>query len=164
MVSKRARGGVGYGLLLLVVVFAVQAACSGSRKPAKAEPATQPAASQPASERVLVRIGDRAVVTQGEVEKLVANKQPSQRRSAAYESLGIITTNKLFLLYLEDHPGFVTEPDIQKEIDADMKKMRMKSQEDWKKSLADSGISWESYLDLARIRSGRSRLGREAPS
>lgn len=161
MVSKRARGGAGYGLLLLAVVFAVQAACSGSRRPAKAEPATQPAATQPSSERILVRIGDKAVVTQAEVEALVRNQQPARRRAAAYDALGKLATNKLFQLYLEDHPGFVTEADVQKEIDADMKKMRMKSQEDWKKSLAESNISWESYLDLARIRSGRSKFAIE---
>lgn len=157
--------GAWYGgelvLAAAVVVCLMQAACSGSKGTADQEPSSRPAASRPSAERILLRIGDRAVVTQAEVEKLLYMKPPAQRGAAAYEALSIVLGNKLFLLYLQDHPDLVTDEDVEKEIQTDLKKLRHKTREELKEGLELSGVGWEEYLGLARIRSGRAKLARQ---
>ncbi|MGQ9651892.1 MAG: peptidylprolyl isomerase [Phycisphaerae bacterium] len=128
----------------------------GVEKPA----ATTAPASQPASERVLIRIGDKAVVTQADVEEILRETPPERRRSSAYKALGLALTNKLFLIYLDEHPDLVTQEDIDREIDKDVKISKVKTIEEMKMNLASSGVSWDEYLRQLRIRLGQGKLSK----
>ncbi len=144
----------------------VQMGCSGSRADVPASAASQPAASQPASERVLIRIikkadpTRKAEVTQADVEKILRNEPLERRRTAARDALFTILNNKTFLFYIQEHPELVTEQDLEKEIATDLKLVKLKSADDFRRSLEESGVTWDEYLGLAKIRAARGKMMR----
>ncbi|NLE60665.1 MAG: hypothetical protein GX616_20155 [Planctomycetes bacterium] len=144
--------------LLSALLIWPQMSCSEQAGGVEKAPTTAPATSQPASERILVRIGDKAVVTQADVEKLLRSMPPEKRRAAAHKALGTVLSNKIFAVYLDEHPDLVTQEDIDREIEKDLKVARVKTVEDLKKGLEESGVGWDDYLVQTRIRSGHSKL------
>ncbi len=159
-----AAGSVQSGKL---IVFALSAllmwppiGCSEQTGGVENPPVTTAPASQPASERVLIRIGDKAVVTQADVEEILRTTPPERRRGSAYKALGTALTNKLFLVYLDEHPDLVTQEDIDREIDKDLKIAKAKTTEEMKMILQSSGVSWDEYLRQLRIRLGQGKLAK----
>ncbi len=144
--------------LLSALLIWPQMSCSEQAGGVEKAPTTAPAASQPASERILLRIGDKAVVTQADVEKLLRSMPPEKRRAAAHKALGTVLSNRIFAVYLDEHPDLVTQEDIDREIEKDLKVARVKTVEDLKKGLEESGVGWDDYLVQTRIRSGHAKL------
>jgi parvulin-like peptidyl-prolyl isomerase len=146
----------GRSFAALVVVFAVvgPVACTQSSgatsERAPAEPRS--AASQPSSERVLMKLGDKATVTQADVEVFLRNSAPANRPALFSSALRNAINDKMMLLYLADHPDVVTQADLDKEIEASVKKARLKDADSLKKSLAVSGVTWEHFENMMRIR------------
>lgn len=144
--------------LLSALLIWPQMSCSEQAGGVEKTPTTAPAASQPASERILVRIGDKAVVTQADVERLLRSMPPEKRRAAAHKALGTVLGNRIFAVYLDEHPDLITQEDIDREIEKDLKVARVKTVEDLRKGLEESGVGWDDYLVQTRIRSGHAKL------
>ncbi|MDM8007608.1 MAG: peptidylprolyl isomerase [Phycisphaerae bacterium] len=157
-----AAGSVPSGKLMAFVLSALLIwPATGCSKPAEGlakESTTKTAASQRASERILVRIGDKAVVTQADVERLLRTMPPEKRRVAAQKALGTVLSNTVFSVYLDEHPELITQEDIDREIQRDVKVAKLKSVEDLKRGLDESGVGWKRYLEQLRIRIGHAKL------
>lgn len=161
MVSRGVWRATVLGLAALGLLFSSQTGCGKAKAAVSKEPAG-PSASQPASERILVRLGDKAVITQAHVENILRNMPPEKRQGSANNALMTLLSQKTFALYVQDHPDLVTPEDLEKEIAFDVKKARVKDAEALKQGFLDAGIQWEEYLELAKSRSVQSKMTLEA--
>lgn len=152
---------IGSAMIGVGAVLYGGGACAQSIPNASA-PASAPA-SRPASEIVLVKIGDRAAITQADFNFAFAG-QPSEvverYKNAVVNQL---IAEKLFEMYLDSHPDLVDEAAIQKELDDAMKAANLSSVEEWDRRLRENaGYGVDLLRRRLRLLKGRSALVRQA--
>jgi hypothetical protein len=158
--TRRLRGLILVWCGVSMAVIGQLGCAGGGRNVAKAGTASPAAASEPSSQRVLLKLGDKETVKQGEVERFLCTLPPEQRRAAFPQVLSNVLNGKMVLLYLQDHPDLVTPEDLDKEIQVSVKKAMVKDVEALKSGLAVSGVTWEEALDMMRIRLVQGKLAR----
>lgn len=102
-------------------------------------------ATRPASEVILVRIGDKAVITQADFEQIMRRISPE--RFDAYKDGAVrrLVGAKLFELYLADHPELVTEEMIDDAIAEAMEKGNLQTTQELEERLNRKGTSMEDF-------------------
>ena len=122
---------------------------------------TSAPASQPADERILVRIGETAVVTQAEFEKNMLRLQPEIRARHASDIVAGLVEKKLLLLYLEKHPDLATLKEVKAEVEENMKTGPIKTYQELEKSLREKGATLEDYYEGRILNLAQRKLRRE---
>jgi len=107
-------------------------------------PATTAPASQPASEIVLVRIGDRATITQADFEAALRGTPPEHYMQRARSVMTYLVHRRLFDLYVEDH-NVITDEEVVARIERDMKIAKIESIEALKRNFREKGFSFAAY-------------------
>jgi len=128
-------------------------------RPASGPAATTPA-SQPASEIVLVRIGDRATITQADFEAAIRGTPPEQYMRHARGVMTYLVHRRLFDLYVEDH-NLITDEELDARIERNMKIANIKTIEVYKKNLQMKGISYEAYRRKLRSKMAEAAMGHQ---
>ncbi len=100
--------------------------------------ATRPA-SQPADSIILVRLGDRAVVTQADVDKALSNERPERFESVKESVVNGLVDERIWDMYLEAHPDLVKEEDVENQLLYQVKRLRLKTIDDLAKRLRERG-------------------------
>jgi peptidyl-prolyl cis-trans isomerase SurA len=116
---------------------------------------TMPAAAEGealSADAVLVRIGEHAAVTQGDFEWTLKQINPAHRESFVANVMGTLVQRALVLEYLAEHPDLVTEQELEEELLREMKKAKQPTLEAFRKQITDTGIEFEKFKDLIRIR------------
>ncbi len=98
--------------------------------------ATQPT-SQPADSIVLVRLGDRAVVTQADVDKALIKEWPERFERVKEGVVNALVDERIWDLYLADHPELVKEEDVERQIEYQLTRLRFKSIQELEKRLRE---------------------------
>jgi len=107
-----------------------------------------PAASQPADKIVLVRFGDADRITQAGFERAAAGSDPKK-----YDRiLGDMIVDRIYLLYLRDHPDLVPRAVIEAEIDQQVKISKLKTRDELKRRIEAKGNTWEQVEYQIKIR------------
>lgn len=126
--------------------------------------ATQPAATQPAENIVLVRLGDKATITQAEFERYFFGGPPASFKASKEQFMRELVERKWLLLYLEEHPERVPESAIQAQENYIKQRYKLKTDEDfdnWLKKTGRTMESWRTQVLLAAGRTALSNRGRE---
>jgi len=101
--------------------------------------------SRPASEIVLVRIGDEAVLTQAEFDREIRHIRPEWRPNLMGHVVARLVEQKLLLLYVAEHPELVSEDALQAAYKQTMKEAKVDTLDALKASLQKKGTSWTEY-------------------
>jgi len=126
-------------------------------------PASQPARNGAAcpdeTDPVLIRIGDRAVITQSDFSKTIASN-PERMWRARDRILKQMVERTLFKLYVEDHPELVPDKAVDDRIAFVMKTIGVASLDDLKQRLAQNHLTLEEYREITRLDLARTELAR----
>ncbi|UCD28879.1 MAG: peptidylprolyl isomerase [Planctomycetota bacterium] len=126
-------------------------------------PATGPAAaSQPDYRRVLVRLGDKMAVTQGEFEYIMSGIPVGKYESYKNSRINDLLGKKMFILYVADHPELVDEGQVEKEIEKSIKKVKLKDEKAFEERLIKFGTTMEEFRGRIRHRLAMAKLVGEA--
>lgn len=109
--------------------------------------ATQPAATQPSiTSEVLVYMGDFPAVTQADVDRLLRRYNPERYESLKDQVVFQLVKDRVWDLYLKEHPGFVTEKEVDEAVENVVKKLGLKSVNQLaEKMMKKSGGNIEDY-------------------
>lgn len=122
--------------------------------PAKESAATQPGDySVPADQRVLVMLGNAAVITQADFNNAMARGEP--KHFYAYKDTVImqLVGTRIWELYLQEHPGMVTDEEVEESVQGVLKKLRLDSEKELADRLMEnSGTTMEEYRDRRRYK------------
>jgi len=114
-------------------------------RPASGPAATAPApATQPTCEIVLVRIGDRATITQADFEAALRGTSPEHYRRRQRSVMVYLTHRRLFDLYVEDH-NLIPIGVLDARIERDMKIAKIESMEVLEQNLQKKGLTVATY-------------------
>lgn len=120
--------------------------------------ATQPA-SQPADSIILIRLGDRAVVTQADVDKALLNERPERFQSIKESVVNGLVDDRIWDIYLEAHPDLVKEEDVENQLLYHVKRLRLKTIDDLAKRLRErDGTTLEEHRQRTRRKLAVGRL------
>ena len=142
--SHKSGSSAGIGAVILTVILTAGMpgtlrAQSGGESAQRSVALTSLPASADVADTVLVRFGDRAVITQRDFEKQAVGATPNR-----YDTLiRGMTQDKLLLLYREDHPDLVTEEYLEKKLDDSVVQVGLKSREELAQRAAAKGVSWD---------------------
>ncbi|HSA26700.1 MAG TPA: peptidyl-prolyl cis-trans isomerase [Phycisphaerae bacterium] len=148
-----ALAGAAFGASVSVAAEPTAATSS----PSGSAPATAPA-TQPESEIILFRVGDKAVVTQEDFTAAVQLLKPEQYDAQAMSIVRRLLEQKLFELYLADHPELIPPAKLEAEIERRMKNAKIATLDEVKKRFAEKGFSFEAYGEDLRVRLARAEL------
>ena len=125
------------------------------------EPAGGVAASRPASEIVLVRIGDRSkdAITQEEFNSYFYGGPAAAFDRAKDLFMRELVERKWFWLYLDDHPELGVEAVVQGQKEQAMKDQNLKTDEDFAAWLREHRRTPEIWRRQARLLIGQGKLG-----
>jgi len=138
-----------------------------------AAPTTSPAgavaASQPASERVLVRVGNRdsGIITQEEFDAYFYGGQPDDFARAKDKFMRELVERKWMLLYAEDHPELNVEATVHEQIQALMKRQNLKTDqelENWLHGKSLTTVAWQRLLRFQAAKSKLTEMGEKKPA
>lgn len=146
---------VGAGLASASHAAAVPAAATSS--PSGSPVASAPA-TQPDSEIVLFRVGDKAVVTQEDFAAAAQILRPEEYEAQAMSIIRRLMEQRLFELYLADHPELVPPAKLNADLEKKMKNANITSLDEVKKRFAEKGLSFEAYCEELRLKLARSEL------
>jgi len=131
-------GGI---LRLGVAIVAFGASWVMAQVSANPVPATTQAATQPAEDIVLVRIGERATVTQADFDKLIQSRPQRGYRVRDALLLGMVQDH-LLELYVRDHPDLVTEAQVDAKLAQEAKLAGFESVEAARRAVEEKGLPW----------------------
>lgn len=127
-----------------------------SQRPSTSAPAGAPA-TRPASP-VLVRLGDRAVVTQADFDGYFYGGPPVRFETQKDRLIRELVEKHWLTLYLADHPELVTDEDIDKQIKALRTKERLKTDADLDAYIKKLNLTYDVWRERWRELLGRSAL------
>lgn len=127
-------------------------------KPAIA--ATTAPASQPAHEIVLVRLGDRATVTQADFEAALYGSPEGQYKKRMKSTMILLTHRRLFDVYVEDH-NLISDEELDAKIESDLKNYKVESLEDLNKKLQQIGLTLEDHRRATRSAMAEAALSQQ---
>jgi len=142
--------------------YAEASAASGTESATRAPVECAPATSQPASNIVLIRLGDRFAVTQRDYDVWMRRTTVNDYRGYTNAAMGRLTALRLFELYLDEHPELVSQELLDAKIKLAMKNMKVKTLEELDKKLKSQGTSLRMLRRELRAHLGRSELIRQA--
>ncbi|HSW44477.1 MAG TPA: peptidylprolyl isomerase [Phycisphaerae bacterium] len=108
------------------------------------EPASAPAASQPADQIVLVRLGDRATVTQEDFENTV-KIDPVKGYAIRDEVMMDLVHDRLIWLYAKDHPDLVTPQEVEQRTENHIRLRGFDSLDKAKTFFEAHGLKWSAF-------------------
>ena len=118
-------------------------------------------ASQPDSEIILARIADRITITQADFADAVRS-YPLEEYDIRYPMvMRNLLEQRLFELYVQDHPDLVTDEKLDAKIADEIKTLKMKSLDDLKKRLEEKKRSYELYRRVTRLQIAKAELARQ---
>jgi len=152
------------GRVFCVLVMLAAVGCESVRTQAVRAPGeaitTAPAGTrQPASETVLVRLGDRDVVTQAEFEKEILRVHSDRRRWLARDTVAGLAYSKLLLFYIAEHPELVPEEKVEAAIKLSIKTFKVKTREELERKLNGKGTTWDEFRRRKILLVARNTLG-----
>lgn len=147
MWRKRVVFGLGFAVAVLV-----QPAVAAETDAPKA------AASRPASEIVLVRVGESAI-TQEDFNREVSGMPLERVAKAKVGVLRSLIGQRLLSLYLDEHPELVDQAKLDDAVATLLEKEGVKTRAELEKRLIDQGTPGKLDLYLSRL---RTFMGREA--
>ncbi len=107
-------------------------------------PTTRPAADTP-----IIRIGDAAVITQGDFDvELQTAENPGPMAVALARRL--LVGRKMIEIYLNEHPDFIKDSEVDEAVKEYMKLAKIKTEEEFIKALAEKGYSLEYFRNRKR--------------
>jgi len=148
---------------VFLALAAAPAACENAKRPPDGRgteaTATAPAAtSQPASKIVLVRIGDKAVVTQAEFTHDILWVPEKQRARRTREILGGLIEQKRFELYVREHPELVPAETVEAELDKAMAYYKVDSLQELERALEKKSIPMAEFQSRMALQIARQNL------
>lgn len=149
---------VGTSLAALISTAMGQTAATSA--PAKSPTASAPA-TQPDSEIILFRVGNKAVVTQKDFAAAAQMLRPDEYERHAMSIIRRLMELRLFELYLADHPDLVPPAKLNANLEKKMKNSKMASLDEVKKRFAEEGVSFEAYCDDLRLKLAKAELIRQ---
>jgi len=121
--------------------------------------ATQPLATQPPplSEIILVRLGDKDIISQVDFSIVIRNM--SQEKYDLYRDylMRELVEKKLFALYVDDHPELVSEEEVDQAVKKAMDENKL-DEKGLEKKLADYGTNMEEFRRRKRLIIARRKL------
>lgn len=129
------------------------------------DPATQPASatSRPASEIVLVRVGE-TVITQEDLNREVGIVRPERAAARVVSSMRALIGQRLLSLYLDEHPELVDADTLNARVQEILDKEGVQTREELEARMAAQGLpgKLEHHVRRLRIMLGREAIVREA--
>jgi len=145
--------------IFCLILFATicWAADQQSTSPTKMSPSSQPStstapATQPAQKKVLIRFGDAEVITQADFEFAMRNTPIDKYEMFRELKINELVLEKMFALYVKDHPELVSEEEIQKELEKSIKQAKLKTIEELEKKLNKAGTTMQQFRERKRRR------------
>jgi len=137
-------------------------------RPAAITPATLPTsksatsapATQPASEIILIRIGDRATVTQADFEAAIYGSPKGYHKRKQRSIMTFLTHRRLFDVYVEDH-HLISEEELNEAIERDLKSFKIDSLEDFKQKLHTLGLTFDDHRRITRSKLAEAEMVRQ---
>ncbi|NLX13764.1 MAG: hypothetical protein GXY44_08950 [Phycisphaerales bacterium] len=116
--------------------------------------------TQPADTTVLVRLGDRAVIRQADVDLALINDRPERFDNIKESVVNRLVDDRIWDLYLLDHPDLVNDEDIERQIQNQLTRLRLKTVADLETMLRErGGITLDEHRQRLRRRLAFSRIG-----
>lgn len=140
-----------------VVVIWTAAAAGASTAPASASAPASAPDTQPAAEIVLVRIGDRNVITQADFERVI-EADPATGYTFRNRILMTMTQEHLIWLYLQDHPEVVPADQIRWKMGEDARMGGFESIEAARKDAEARGHKWSDYERFVVVNLAKANL------
>lgn len=113
------------------------------------QPAATASATQPASDIVLVRIGNRATVTQADFDLALRGAPVAHYMKRLRSVMTYLTHRRLFDVFVEDH-HLISDEELDKRIERDMKLTKVESLDVLKKNLQSQGTTLKAYRRMTR--------------
>lgn len=154
-----------------VMALAVLTACARAEQPAsvaraEAQDATRAEGvptTRPAPDEVIVRVGDRMQITQGDIDLALRGTTPAQYLRERLRTAAGLATMMQMLLYIEDHPDdFLSPGEVEAEMERRMTEAGFTSREEAEARLRENGFTWEMYRAFETMRMARQRLHERA--
>lgn len=147
------------GVLVLGLAVAGRVGSVAGAEPASpADAAPKVTASRPASEIVLVKVGN-TVITQEDFNREVSTMPLDKVDKAKAGVLRALIGQRLLNLYLDEHPEFIDQAKLDEALKQLLEKEGAKSREELEARVAAQGVPGKVDLFLARL---RTFMGREA--
>jgi len=125
-------------------------------------PVTQPT-SQPADSIVLVRLGDRAVITQADVDIAMIKDRPERFESIKESVVNRLVDDRIWDLYLEDNPDLVSDKDVDRQLQNQLARLGLKTIENLEERVRERlGITFEEHRQGLRRRLAVGRIVQNA--
>ncbi len=128
------------------------------------EVSTRPAASRPAESIVLVRLGDKATITQADFASYFYGGPPASFEARKDQFMRELVERKWLLIYLDEHPELVPESKLRDQIEYLKKREKLSTDEEfyaWLRKIGRTRENWVMQFRLATGRTALSNLGRE---
>jgi len=151
---------------MLVLVIGTVAAAETTTTPTSAAapasasaPASAPA-SQPADQIILIRIGDREVITQADFDRVI-HLDPATGYAYRNRILLTMTQDLMMWLYLQDHPDLVTAEQVHRKMNSDARLGGLDSIEAARQKLESEGYLWSDYKRFVAVNLAKAELVRK---
>ncbi len=121
-------------------------------RPSISSAETQPADNDPAiSSQVLVYMGNMPAVTQANVDRMLRRVAPDRFEDLKDKVVFQLIKGRVWDLYLKEHPGFVTDQEVEKAVQNVVKKLHLKTVDKLADRLMErSGTTMEEYRQRMR--------------